>query len=161
MISRTTAAAVLFAVAAAASASAQTSADLIPDSAIDQLRKDARMEKTDIITGTMEFTSAEAAKFWPLYKAYEIKRRAIGDEQVALIKEYVAHYETMTDAKATELTTRVMAVEDKQLAAKHAFVKEVQKALSPKTAARFYQVENRIELLVALELASQLPVIKK
>jgi hypothetical protein len=167
MITRPIAAAAIFALAAAAgSANAQTTApaapaaDIATDAAIAQLRKDMRAEKTDVISGTMAFTADEAAKFWPLYKAYEAKRRAIGDEQVALIKDFANSYEGMKDAKAQELLTRLIAVEDKTIAAKREFVRELQKVLPAKTVARYYQVDNRLDLLLRLELSSQLPVIK-
>jgi hypothetical protein len=32
--------------------------------------------------------------------------------------------------------------------------------LSAKTVARYYQVDNRIDLLMNLELASQIPIVK-
>ena len=157
------AAAAIVVLCAAGAASAQTaisSADMVPDAAIDQLRKDARAEKRDVINGTMQFTSDEAAKFWPLYKSYEIKRKAIGDEQLALVKDYADHYNGLTDPKAADMLAKLISVEDKSLAAKRAFIHDLQKVLSPRTVARYYQVENRLDLLVGLELASQLPVIK-
>jgi hypothetical protein len=156
-----TAAAVLALAVAATPAHAQTTATPSVDAAIEQLRKDVRAEKTDIITGTMEFSADEAAKFWPLYKKYEAQRRSIGDEKVALVKDFAATYAAMPDAKAGELLNRLLAVEDKTAAAKRQFVQELQKALSAKTAARYYQVDNRIDLLMNLELAGQIPIIKK
>ena len=162
MITRPSAAAAILAltVVAGTSAHAQTKASPGADAYIDQLRKDLRGETTDIIAGTMEFTADEAAKFWPLYKTYETKRRAIGDEKVALIKDFAASYDAMNDAKAKELLARLIGVEDKSIAAKRAFVADLQKVLPGKTVARYYQVDNRIDLLLNLELASQLPIIK-
>jgi len=130
------------------------------DAAIEQLRKDTRAETTDIISGSMGFSADEAAKFWPLYKKYEEQRKTIGDEKVALIKDYAAHQQTLTDDKAKELLGRLMAVEDKTTGAKRQFVQELQKVLPAKTVARYYQVENRIDLLVNLNLASQIPLAK-
>jgi hypothetical protein len=130
------------------------------DAAIEQLRKDTRAETTDIIAGSMGFTSDEAAKFWPLYKKYEEQRKSIGDEKIALIKDYAANYQSLTDEKAKELLGRLMSVEDKATGAKRQFVQDLQKVLSPKTVARYYQVENRIDLLVNLSLASQIPLAK-
>ena len=158
MISRQTAAVAIVALAVAASASAQTVGGA--DAAIEQLRKDTRAEVKDIISGTMGFTPDEAAKFWPLYKSYEAKRKAIGDEKVALIKDFATHYEAMPDAKAKELLARLISVEDRSTAAKRAFVGELQKVLPAKTVARYYQVENRIDLLANLEISSELPIIK-
>jgi hypothetical protein len=138
----------------AASASAST------DAAIEQLRKDTRAEVTDIIAGTMEFSADEAAKFWPLYKQYETARKAVGDEKVALIKDYAANYQAMTDQKAGELLGRLIAVEDKDTAAKRQFIQQLQKVLPPKKVAAYYQVDNRIKLLADLNLASQIPIVK-
>ena len=162
MITRLSAAAAVLALAAAVTpAHAQQKATPAPaDAALDQLRKDARAEKTDIITGTMEFSADEAAKFWPLYKTYETQRKAIGDEKVALIKDFAANYSSMQDDKAKELLTRVLAVEDKEIAAKRQFIRDLQKVLPAKTVARYYQVDNRIDLLMNVELANRIPIIK-
>jgi uncharacterized pyridoxal phosphate-containing UPF0001 family protein len=127
---------------------------------IEQLRKDARAGKADIIASSMGFTAEEAAKFWPLYKGYETAQKAVGDEKVAIIKDYAAHYDAMTDAKATELVGRLQALEDKTLATKHQFVKSLEGVLPAKKVARYYQVENRIQMLTNLSLAADIPLVK-
>jgi len=146
--------------AQAQTATAPASADAATDKAIEQLRKDTRAEKADIISGTMGFTASEAAAFWPLYKSYEQAQKALGDEKVALIKDYAAHYDIMTDAKATDLVTRLQAFEDKNVAAKHQFVKSLQGVIPPKKIARYFQVENRINMLAELTLAANIPLVE-
>ena len=161
MITRPSAAAAIFALAVVGtSVYAGTAAPSGTDAAIEQLRKDTRTETKDIIDGTMEFSTDEAAKFWPLYKKYETQRRAIGDEKVALIKEFAANFKALQDDKAKELLGRLVSVEDKTSAAKRQFVQDLLKVLPAKTVARYYQVDNRIDMLVNLELASELPIIK-
>jgi hypothetical protein len=130
------------------------------DQALEQLRKDARTDVNALIGASMGFTSDEAAKFWPLYKNYETKRKALNDERFAIIKDYAANYEAMSDAKATELVQRSLALEDKLTAAKREFLGELQKALPGKTVARFSQVHNRIDLLVNLAIAEEVPLVK-
>jgi hypothetical protein len=130
------------------------------DEMIEQIRKDARTDVNALIGASMNFTSDEAAKFWPLYKNYEAKRKTLNDERFAIIKDYAATYETMSDAKATELVQRSLALEDRLTAAKREFLAELQKALPGKTAARFYQVHNRIDILVDLMLAEEIPLVK-
>ena len=146
--------------AQAQTAAAPASTDAATDKAIEQLRKDTRAEKADIISGSMGFTATQAAAFWPLYKAYEQTQKAVGDEKVALIKDYAAHQDSMSEAKATEMVGRMQAIEDKTVAAKHQFVKSLQGVLPAKQVARFYQVENRIQLLVDLNLASNIPLVE-
>jgi hypothetical protein len=130
------------------------------DAAIEQLRKDTRAEVADLIAGTMEFNADEAAKFWPLYKEYETARKTVGDEKVALIKDYAANYQSMTDQKAGDLLSRLMAVEDKDIAGKRQFIQKLQKVLPPKKVAAYYQVENRLKMLADLNLATQIPLVK-
>ena len=45
------------------------------------------------------------------------------------------------------------------LGAKRAFLQELQKSFSGKTVARYYMVQNRIDLLTQLELAEGIPLI--
>jgi len=130
------------------------------DAAIEQLRKDTRAEKADIISGSMGFTATQAAAFWPLYKKYEEAQKAVGDEKVALIKDYAANQGSISEAKATEMVAKLQAIEDKSLAAKHAFVKSLSGVLPAKQIARYCQVENRIQLLADLALASQIPLVE-
>jgi hypothetical protein len=130
------------------------------DQAIEQLRKDARTDINTLITASMQFTSDEAAKFWPLYKTYEQTRKGLVDERLAIIKEYAKNYSAMTDAKALELVQRALALEEKNAAAKKGFLAELQKALPGKMVARFYQVHTRIDMLVDALFATEVPLVK-
>lgn len=130
------------------------------DQAIAQVRKDAAADVNTIISGAMRFSAEENAKFWPMYKAYEDKRKPLADERVAIIKEYAKNYASMTDAKALELTQRALALEDKLAAAKRDFLAEMGKSFPGKTVARFAQVHRRIDALVALTIASEVPLVQ-
>lgn len=156
-----------FVVSAAGLAFAQTtqSAPAAPsaaelDKAIAQLRADAAKDVNAIIGATMNFTSEEAAKFWPLYNAYEQKRKTLGDERIAIVKDYASNFAAMSDAKALDLATRALTLEEKELAAKRSFMAELQKALPGKTVARFYQVNTRIDLLRDLWFARDVPLVQ-
>jgi hypothetical protein len=41
------------------------------------------------------------------------------------------------------------------------YFKKLSKAVSPKTAARFVQVEDRVDMLLNLQLAANLPMVQK
>lgn len=135
-------------------------AKMTPEQALEQLRKDARTEANAIIGAYMKFSSDEAAKFWPLYKTYEERRKALIDERLAIIKEYAQNYSAMTDAKATDLMQRALALEAKSAEAKRGFLAELQKVLPAKTVARFYQVHTRLDTMVDLMFAQELPLVQ-
>jgi hypothetical protein len=141
---------------------AKPAEDAATDAAIEQLRKDARADVATIITAAMKFTPEEATKFWALYKPYEQTRKSIGDEKVALIKAYATSYNAgpVNDERAKELMAKAIAIEEKSLTAKRSFMQELQKSFPGKTVARYYMVQNRIDLLTALELAEGIPLIE-
>ena len=67
---------------------------------IELLRSDVRKENARVLDEVMKLEPAEAAKFWPIYKEYEVELIRSGDEKLALIKKYADHYQNMTDAIA-------------------------------------------------------------
>ena len=147
-----------FAQAPAASATAPSDAEL--DKAIAQVRKDAAADINTLITASMRFSADDNAKFWPMYKAYEAKRKPLADERLAIIKDYAKNYTTMTDAKAIELMQKALALEEKMAAAKREFLAEMGKSFPGKTVARFSQVHRRIDMLVGLTIASEVPLVQ-
>jgi hypothetical protein len=130
------------------------------DQAIAQVRKDAAADINTLISTSMRFSADENAKFWPLYKAYEARRAPLADQRLAIIKDYAKNYSSMTDAKAMELTQQVLSLEDKMAAAKREFLVELGKVFPGKTVARFAQVHRRIDLLVGLMIASEIPLVQ-
>src|SRR6516165_11896275 len=67
----------------------------LSESDIALLRHDVQAAKMDIITKTMQFTEAEAAAFWPLYRDYANEEHQIGDTTYRIIKNYAANYDQM------------------------------------------------------------------
>jgi hypothetical protein len=136
---------------------AQVRAEL--DKAVEALRKDARAGKADIVGKTMALDSTQAAAFWPLYKQYETEMQALGDERLAVIQDLAEHWSSLDDAKAKGLLERQVAYEDKRLALTKKYKDLMLKALPAKTVARFLQVDSRLNKLVDLTIASEIPLV--
>ncbi len=77
-----------------------------------------------------------------------------------MIKDYVQNYDNLTDGKARELARKVFSLEKRRTKLKKKYFKRFEKALSATIAAKFIQVENQINLLIDLQIASELPLIK-
>jgi hypothetical protein len=124
------------------------------------LRSDVRAQKVAIITEVMGFSEAEDAAFWPIYREYDVEMSKLGDERVAMIQEYAQNYSKMTDAVADSLATRALDLEGRRNAVKTKYYERFKQALSPRTAARFLQVEQQLLLLIDLQILSSLPIIE-
>jgi hypothetical protein len=129
------------------------------DKAIEALRKDARAGKAEILGKTMALDSTQAAAFWPIYKQYEAELQTLGNERLGIIQDMAEHFDSMDDAKAKALTDRQIALEEKKLALIKKYRDEMSKALPAKTVARWLQVESRLNKLVELTVASEIPLV--
>jgi hypothetical protein len=125
------------------------------------LRSDVRTQKVAIITEVMGFTDAEDRAFWPIYREYDAEIAKLGDERVALIEEYARNYDVMTDEVADTLATRAIDLESKRRAVTANCYERVKKALSPRTALRFLQVEHQLQLLIDLQISAALPIVSR
>jgi len=125
------------------------------------LRSDVRAEKVAILTEMMEFTEAEDAVFWPIYREYDNELAKLGDERVALIADYAKHYDTLTDETADSLATRALDLEARRQAVKAKYYDRLRTALKPRTALRFLQVEHQLQLLIDLQISAALPIAAK
>jgi len=138
---------------------AETSVKPLTDTDIQLLRSDVQAAKKEIITDTMKFTDAESTAFWPVYRDYAHDQQLIGDERVQLVKDYAKNYDSMDDNKARDMVQRMINIEDKALNLREDYWPKFMKALGAKRAATFYQVDNRLILMVNLQLASAIPLI--
>jgi len=151
-------------IAAAQTAAAKAPADPAQiraeiDKAIAALRSDARAGKSDILGKTMKLDSTQAAAFWPLYKQYEAEAKLLGDERLGIIQDLAEHFDSLDDAKAKALLDRQLALEGKKLALQTKYKDEMLKVLPAKTVARFFQVDSRLNKLVELTVASEIPLV--
>jgi hypothetical protein len=145
-----------------ASVSAQTvdaSAKPLSDTDIQLLRSDVQASKNQIIADTMQFTYAESTAFWPVYRDYARDQQVIGDDRVQLIKDYAQNYDSLDDNKAKDMVQRMINIEDRTLNLREDYWPKFMKALGAKRAAKFYQVDNRLTLLVNLQLSENIPLI--
>ena len=108
----------------------------------------------------MQLDSEESAKFWPVYKEFENDLAQLGDQVVAVVKDYVANYENMTGTVADRLGTKLLDIEQQRNELKRKYYERVKETLNPITATRFLQVENQLEKLIDLQIASELPIIR-
>jgi hypothetical protein len=127
---------------------------------VELLRSDIRDQKVAIISGMMQFSEADDAMFWPVYRVYEMELSSINDERLALIKDYATAYQTMTDQIADRLAHSALDLEARRNALKTTYYERLTAILPARTAARLLQVENQILLLLDLQIAASLPVIE-
>jgi hypothetical protein len=95
-----------------------------------------------------------------VYQKYQKELSTVGDEKVAVVKDYAAHLESIDDKKAKDLTAKALAVEEKRLQVIKKYIGEFDKVLSAKQVARFFQLEMQMQRMVDLQVAAELPLVE-
>ena len=84
-----------------------------------------------------------------------------GDETFVSLMISFCQQPKHDDEKADQLAQRVMALEDQRMALRRKYYELMKKALPTVLVVRFFQVENQIQLIVDLQIASNLPIIEE
>ena len=123
------------------------------------LRRNLRAEKKKLIAVNLPLTETEATKFWPVYDAYALDMSKHYDQFYSLIKEYAASQKTLTDAQASDMLKRwsTIQVEIAQTRQKH--IPLVEKVISGRKAAHFFQIDRRLYELMDLQIAQEIPLV--
>jgi hypothetical protein len=144
--------------AAELTASAQSKENLQAD--LNLLQSDLRTQKALIIREQLPLAQSEADAFWRLYNRYEMTVMALNTARIALMRDYSIALETMTTEKARLLTARGLDLDEKRRLIRKKFYWEFAKVLNGKSSARFEQLDRRLDLLMDLQIASELPLPK-
>jgi hypothetical protein len=113
------------------------------------VREDLQSDRADTMAKNLKLTSDEAAKFWPVFSAYQKRQNVIMDEQLKGIQRYIESFDTLDDAGALELINAHLARDAKMVSLRQKWLGEFQKVLGTKIAARAIQIDRRLSLAAA------------
>jgi len=131
----------------------------INDKDVEMLRANLRANRKELMARNMTLTADEATKFWPVFDQYRKEAIKPNDERWALIKEYAANYNTMTDAQAQDYMKRAETVDQQLLALRLKYVPVFEKVISAKKTALWHQIDRHIDLMINLQLSSMIPMV--
>lgn len=138
---------------------AEAQPNSINDKDIEMLRANLRANRKELTAQNMNLTVDEATKFWPIFDQYRKEAVKPNDDRWALIKEYAANYNTMTEAQAQDYMKRATGVDQQLLALRLRYVPVFEKVISAKKTALWYQIDRHIDLMINLQLSSMIPMV--
>ena len=119
-----------------------------------------RADKKLLVAENMELTESEAKGFWPVYDQYQDELFLLRARTVKLINDYADAYEKMTNETAKKLLDELVTIEALGPKLRHAYLPRFRKVLPEVKAARYFQIENKIQAALMYELASKIPLMK-
>lgn len=127
---------------------------------IQAARAEIQAERTKLVAANLPLTEEEGAKFWPIYNEYRAEASKIADRGVSLIKDYAANFDAMTDEKARGLLQQQLDLEQDRAKLRRSYVSKFEKVLPAKKVARYYQIENKLDVALQYEAAKQIPLVE-
>ena len=137
---------------------AEAQPNSINDKDVEMLRANLRANRKELMARNMDLTADEATKFWPIFDQYRKEAIKPNDARWALIKEYAANYNTMTDAQAQDYMKRATGVDQELVTLRLRYVPVFEKVISAKKTALWYQIDRHIDLMINLQLSSTIPM---
>jgi hypothetical protein len=130
----------------------------VTDEDIALLRQDLRAMKMQVIGQNMSLSDTEAEKFWPIYNHYVKDLQEINNQKYALLKQYAEMWATMNDEDALIYVRRWLETDGQAQALRLKYVPVVSQVLPGKKAATFFQLDRRLNMIIDLQLFSQIPL---
>ena len=132
----------------------------ISDEDIAMLRQDLRAKKMQVIGQNLPLSDGEAQKFWPVYNHYVKDLQEVNNQKYDLWKQYAHMWSTMTDQDAVIYVRHWLEVDEEVQALRVKYVPVVNQVLPGKKAATFFQLDRRLNMIIDLQLFSQIPLAK-
>ncbi len=126
---------------------------------IEMVRSVAALERKAVIAKALQLTGEESTKFWRIYDEYAVDKKRVNDRLVKIISDYAANFESLSDELATSLVDDHMDVQSDLLKLRSRYLRKFDRVLAPKTLARFYQLENKLDAVANVLLAQEIPLI--
>jgi hypothetical protein len=130
---------------------------------IDDGRAMVRAGFRGLIREEIPMTDQESTAFWPVYDEYERAVTAIMDRYSRLISQYVDRFDkgNLSDDYADELLSEYFAIRQELLDVRRASIPKFKAVLPSLKVARLYQLENKVNAEIDIQLALAIPLISE
>jgi len=123
-------------------------------------RAEIQTERQAIVADNLPLTEEQSKVFWPLYREYRAELAKLGDRFISLVEGYAKNYDTLTDPQAQAMITDFFAIQKDEVSIKTRWVPKLGKVLPPKALARFFQIENKLDIIVRYQIADEIPLVE-
>jgi len=123
-------------------------------------RAELQSDRQAIMAANLPLTEDQAKAFWPMYREYRNELQKLGDRLVELILDYAKNDATMTDAQANTMLDEYLSISKDEVKIKSAWAPKFRKVLTPKVVTRFYQIDNKLDVIVRLAAADAIPLVE-
>lgn len=128
---------------------------------IQVLRDMAATERRALVADNLMMNEEESKVFWPLYDEYRNEVKKLGTRKIENLQNFADNYEAMTDEKSLAIMNEYFSIESEYNKLRISYKEKFLKVLSAQLVFRYFQIENKIDALINVGLAQEVPLIIK
>jgi hypothetical protein len=140
----------------APAAQAQDNAAAVAD--LQTLQKAARADKRALVAKTLDLSATEGKRFWPIYDKLQADLANLNRQRNVALETLVNRDRPVTDAYAKQLVNDLMSLEEQEIKAMRKAANASLRALPPRKAARYMQLEQKLRAVQDYEIAIAFPL---
>jgi len=130
----------------------------LPNNEIELLLVNKAVQKKAIVLANMGLQGEMKENFGKLYDEYQQKLMKHRMSELQLIKNYAVDYNNMTDENANKIIIEWVNVEEAEHVLKKDYVAKFKKIMPSAAVIRYFQIENRLQLLREAKTARLIPL---
>ncbi len=135
---------------------------LLSQKEIAAARETVERKRNFAVIANLDLTDEESRKFWPLYEEYRMKVREVRTRRLELIQDYAERFNSNTvDEKfADEAIIEFLDIQADTVKVRKKYWKKFRRIIPASKAARFYQLENKMDAEIDYVMAGGTPLIE-
>ena len=157
---KTNPAAFIFAIVAIVAGSAWAQDRIGDVTDMQALRAAIKADKKAFVSSALNLSPNEAKKFWPIYDSYQRALDVANRERVVAIEGLVGQDRPLTDPYAKNLAKDLVFADEAEVKARKSMYNKLMRALPPRKAARYLQLESKIRAAQQYDVAQAIPLVK-
>lgn len=153
---------VLVALAILAAPAFAQSEGVISQKQIAAAKEMVEAKRNMVVIANLDLTEEEGKEFWPLYEEYRMKIREVRIRRLNLIQDYAERYkaDNVDDAFAESAIKEFLDIQADVVKVRQKYWKKFRRIIPATKAARFYQLESKMDAELDYIMAGGTPLIE-
>jgi hypothetical protein len=114
--------------------------------------KEIQERRTEIVLANLPLDEAEKAKFDPAYAAYRTEVVKLNERLINLVQTFADEFESASDE-------RIETIMREGVEARKNHLDTFEAAIGIRKTFRLYQIENKLDSIISIQLAAAVPLI--
>ena len=121
--------------------------------------KEIQERRTEIVLDNLPMSEEQRKAFDPVYEEYRTEVVKLNKRLIGLIETFAKELDTASDERIDTIIREANSIRDGRVEARKANIDAFENAIGIRRTFRLYQIENKLNAIVAIQIAAIVPLI--